>query len=230
MVQWVYQAARASGAARIAIATDHEGIRQVAQGFGAEVCMTSAAHPSGTDRLAEAADQLGLGDDELVVNLQGDEPLMPPWLIAALAEDLAAHPRAAMGTVAGPIESLADLQNPNIVKVVADTDGYALYFSRALIPWPRDRMPTAGELAATIWRRHIGLYAYRVGFLRRFVAWGPCELERTEMLEQLRALWQGARIRVLDVAGTVPGGVDSAEDLHRVSTVLAKQAAGGGEL
>lgn len=229
MVQWVYQAARDSGAARIAIATDHEGIRQVARGFGAEVCMTSAAHPSGTDRLMEAAEQLGLGDDELVVNLQGDEPLMPPWLITALAEDLATHPQAAMGTVAEPIESLADLQNPNIVKVVADADGYALYFSRALVPWPRDRMPDVGELsAAGIWRRHIGLYAYRVGFLRKFVAWGPCELERTEMLEQLRALWRGARIRVLNITGTVPGGVDSVEDLHRVNTILAKQAATNG--
>lgn len=224
MVQWVYKAACKSGADRVVIATDDESIETVARGFGAEVCMTSAAHQSGTDRLAEVTHKLGLSDSSLVVNLQGDEPLMPPSLLSRVAQDLANHPDAAMGTAMEPITHRDDLQNPNVVKVVGDLNQHALYFSRAVIPWPRQEsmLGEGAGLAAGTWHRHIGLYAYRVGFVQQFVNWGPCELEKTEMLEQLRALWHGIKIRLVSVEESVPGGVDSPEDLARVRAVLAR--------
>ena len=218
ILQWVHERALASGAARVVIATDDARIDAAARAFGAEVVMTSPEHRSGTDRIAEAARRLGLPDDALVVNVQGDEPLLPPPLIRQVAADLAAHPAADMATLSQRILTLADLASPHVVKVVCDRDGYALYFSRALIPHPRDGMPEAEHLADATpgWRRHLGIYAYRVGFLHAFVHWPPAGIETTEMLEQLRALWNGATIHVADACAAAPLGVDTPEDLERL--------------
>ena len=218
IVQWVHERALASGAARVVIATDDARIETAARAFGAEVVMTSPEHRSGTDRIAEAARLLGLPDEALVVNVQGDEPLLPPPLIRQVAADLAAHPAADMATLSQRIVTLADLASPHVVKVVCDRDGYALYFSRSLVPHPRDGMPEAEHLAGAPpgWQRHIGIYAYRVGFLRAFVRWPPAAIETTEMLEQLRALWNGASIHVAEACAPAPVGVDTAEDLERL--------------
>jgi 3-deoxy-manno-octulosonate cytidylyltransferase (CMP-KDO synthetase) len=223
IVQWVHERALASGAARAVIATDDERIQAAARAFGAEVLMTSPDHRSGTDRIADAARQLGLPDDALVVNVQGDEPLMPPPLIRQVAADLAAHPAADMATLSQRILTLSDLASPHVVKVVCDREGYALYFSRALIPQPRDGMPEAEHLADAVpgWQRHIGIYAYRVGFLRAFVHWPPAAIESTEMLEQLRALWNGASIHVAEACAPAPVGVDTPEDLARLRERVA---------
>jgi 3-deoxy-manno-octulosonate cytidylyltransferase (CMP-KDO synthetase) len=218
IVQWVHERALASGAARVVIATDDTRIETAARAFGAEVVMTSPDHRSGTDRIAEAARRLGLADEALVVNVQGDEPLLPPPLIRQVAADLAGHPAADMATLSQRIVTLADLASPHVVKVVCDRDGYALYFSRSLVPHPRDGMPEAEHLADVVpgWQRHIGIYAYRVGFLRAFVHWPPASIETTEMLEQLRALWNGASIHVAEACAPAPVGVDTPEDLERL--------------
>jgi 3-deoxy-manno-octulosonate cytidylyltransferase (CMP-KDO synthetase) len=224
LLQWAYERALASGAARVVVATDDDRIEAAARAFGAQVVMTSPDHRSGTDRIADAARQLGLPDDALVVNVQGDEPLMPPPLIRQVAGNLAAHPAADMATLSQRILTLSDLASPHVVKVVCDRDGYALYFSRALIPQPRDGMPEAEHLADAHpgWQRHIGIYAYRVGFLRAFVHWPPAALETTEMLEQLRALWNGARIHVAEACAPAPVGVDTPEDLARLRERVAQ--------
>jgi 3-deoxy-manno-octulosonate cytidylyltransferase (CMP-KDO synthetase) len=224
LLQWVHERALASGAARVVVATDDARIEAAAQAFGAEVVMTSPEHRSGTDRIADAARQLGLPDDALVVNVQGDEPLMPPPLIRQVAGNLAAHPAADMATLSQRILTLSDLASPHVVKVVCDREGYALYFSRALIPQPRDGMPEAEHLADAVpgWQRHIGIYAYRVGFLRAFVHWPPAAIESTEMLEQLRALWNGASIHVAEACAPAPVGVDTPEDLARLRERVAE--------
>ena len=224
LLQWVHERALSSGAARVVVATDDDRIQTAARAFGAQVVMTSPEHRSGTDRIADAARQLGLPDDALVVNVQGDEPLMPPALIRQVAGNLAAHPAADMATLSQRILTLSDLASPHVVKVVCDRDGYALYFSRALIPQPRDGMPQAEHLADANpgWQRHIGIYAYRVGFLRAFVHWPPAALETTEMLEQLRALWNGARIHVAEGCAPAPVGVDTPEDLARLRERVAQ--------
>jgi 3-deoxy-manno-octulosonate cytidylyltransferase (CMP-KDO synthetase) len=224
ILQWVHERALASGAARVVIATDDARIDAAARAFGAEVVMTSPEHRSGTDRIAEAARRLGLPDDALVVNVQGDEPLLPPPLIRQVAADLAAHPAADMATLAQRILTLADLASPHVVKVVRDRDGYALYFSRSLIPHPRDGMPEAEHLpdAQPGWWRHLGIYAYRVGFLHAFVHWPPAGIETTEMLEQLRALWNGATIHVAEACAPAPIGVDTPEDLERLRQHLRR--------
>ena len=225
LLQWVHERALASGAARVVVATDDARIEAAARAFGAEVIMTSPDHRSGTDRIADAARQLGLPDDALVVNVQGDEPLMPPPLIRQVAGNLAAHPAADMATLSQRILTLSELASPHVVKVVCDREGYALYFSRALIPQPRDGMPEAEHLAQANpgWQRHIGIYAYRVGFLRAFVHWPPAALETTEMLEQLRALWNGARIHVAEACAPAPVGVDTPEDLVRLRERVAQR-------
>ena len=222
IVQWVHERAIASGASRVVIATDDARIETAARAFGAEVVMTSPEHRSGTDRIAEAAGRLGLPDEALVVNVQGDEPLLPPPLIRQVAADLAAHPAADMATLSQRIVTLGDLASPHVVKVVCDRDGYALYFSRSLVPNPRDGMPEAEHLADAQpgWQRHIGIYAYRVGFLRAFVHWPPASIETTEMLEQLRALWNGATIHVAEACAPAPVGVDTTEDLERLREQL----------
>jgi 3-deoxy-manno-octulosonate cytidylyltransferase (CMP-KDO synthetase) len=184
--------------------------------------LTRVDHNSGTDRLAEVAAALGLAADAIVVNVQGDEPLIPPALIDQVAANLAANPQAAVATLAEPIGEVAALFNPNVVKVASDRNGLALTFSRAPLPWAREAFAANREqLPANVpYRRHIGIYAYRAQFLHDFVAWGPCWLEDTECLEQLRALWHGVRIHVADALQAPPAGVDTQDDLERVRRLL----------
>lgn len=220
LLQRVYECAVAGGAQRVIVATDDRRIYEAVLGFGGQAAMTSAHHASGTDRIAEVVAALNLSPDEIVVNLQGDEPLMPAELIVQTVQTLQVHPEAPMATACHPITEDATLRNPNVVKVVCDRQGYALYFSRAPIPWPRDAAAAAGEAHA--WR-HIGLYVYRAGFLRRYTQWPPCPLEQTEALEQLRVLWYGERIAVCQ-SMTEPGpGVDTPADLERVREYFRKQ-------
>lgn len=223
MLQHVYERACESEAVRVVIATDDERIAAVARGFGAEVCMTSSDHPSGTDRLQEVVHTLGFYADDIVVNVQGDEPLIPPRIINQVAHNLMALPAAGIATLSEPIETVESLLNPNVVKVVTDHQGMALYFSRAPIPWPRDAfMQGQGEMPEGFsWQRHIGLYAYRVKMLNDFVAWPPASLEQTECLEQLRALWHGVGIHVDAADEAPPAGVDTPEDLARIAELLA---------
>ncbi|KPY32996.1 MULTISPECIES: 3-deoxy-manno-octulosonate cytidylyltransferase [Pseudomonas syringae group] len=222
MVQLVWEQARKSSAQRVVVATDDVRIFEACQAFGAEVLMTRDDHNSGTDRLAEVATQLGLAADAIVVNVQGDEPMIPPAVIDQVASNLAAHPEAGISTLAEPIDDVAALFNPNVVKVSSDINGLALTFSRAPLPWARDALAAnRDELPAGVpLRRHIGIYAYRAGFLHDFVRWGPCMLENTENLEQLRALWNGVRIHVADALEAPPAGVDTPEDLERVRRLL----------
>ncbi|CAN5448320.1 3-deoxy-manno-octulosonate cytidylyltransferase [soil metagenome] len=217
MVVHVARRAVESGASRVLVATDAERVVAACQAHGVEVMLTRSDHATGTDRLAEVVTRLGLADDTLVVNVQGDEPLMPPALIGACAARLGERTDCRIATAAHAIETRADLLNPNIVKVVLDDDGRALYFSRAPIPWPRD----AGGRPATVEAlRHIGLYAYRVGFLRRFPTLAVPTAERLESLEQLRALAAGERISVLVTDSAPPSGVDTPADLEQVRRVL----------
>ncbi|HEY3645930.1 MAG TPA: 3-deoxy-manno-octulosonate cytidylyltransferase [Gammaproteobacteria bacterium] len=214
--------ARKSGATRVIVAADDARIREACEKAGIEVQMTAASHASGTDRIAEVAERLGWDDDELVVNLQGDEPMMPPECIEQTAKLLESG--ADMSTLCTPIHDLHEFMNPNVVKVVADGQGRALYFSRAPIPWNRDSA-VSGLASQQHYQgalRHIGIYGYRVGALKRLSATSPCELEQLEKLEQLRALWLGMHI-ALDVAREVPGpSVDTPEDLKRVATLLKR--------
>lgn len=223
MVRRVWEQARGSNAERVVIATDDQRILEAAESFGAEALMTSPAHPSGTDRLQEVALALGLDDDHIVVNVQGDEPLIPPAVIDQVAADLAASEGAAIATLCEPISDLREVSNPNAVKVVCDAVGMALYFSRAPVPWPREAF--AGGLSddpgAGRWLRHIGIYAYRTGFLHRYVSWAPAPQEKLEQLEQLRALHHGERIHVSEVLEPVPAGVDTEQDLLAVRALLA---------
>lgn len=221
MVQHVWEQARRSAASRVVIATDDAGIYEACQAFGAEVLMTRVDHESGTDRLAEVAVQLGLPSDAIVVNVQGDEPLIPPVIIDQVAANLAANPQASIATLAELIHEPQAVFNPNAVKVVSDKNGLALSFSRAPLPWARDAFAKGQDLPPGVpYRRHIGMYAYRVGFLHDFVGWGPCWLEQTEALEQLRALWHGVRIHVEDAIEAPAVGVDTPEDLERVRRLL----------
>ncbi|WP_165675196.1 3-deoxy-manno-octulosonate cytidylyltransferase [Metapseudomonas otitidis] len=222
MIQRVWEQARRSAAERVVVATDDARIVEACQGFGAEVVLTRVDHNSGTDRLAEVATQLGLAGDAIVVNVQGDEPLIPPAIIDQVAANLAAHPEAGIATLAEPIREVQALFNPNVVKVATDLNGLALTFSRAPLPWARDAFAQDRDSlpAGVPYRRHIGIYAYRAGFLHDFVAWGPCWLEDTECLEQLRALWHGVRIHVADALEAPAAGVDTAEDLERVRRLL----------
>jgi len=218
MIQWVWERARASGAAEVIIATDDERIVTACRAFGAEAQMTAATHLSGTDRLAEVAARRGFGDEHIVVNVQGDEPLIPPQNIADLAQALHQHTDCDIATPVARFESAAQWQDPNCVKAVRGLDGRALYFSRAPIPWPRDAIP--GSLPGEAWH-HIGLYAYRVRSLRQFAMHPPGTLELIEKLEQLRALEHGMRIHLLLVSAIPPVGVDTPEDLRRVRAALA---------
>lgn len=222
MVQRVWEQARLSAAGRVIIATDDVRIFDVAQTFGAQVCMTSPQHASGTDRLQQVVEELGLPVDHIVVNVQGDEPLIPPAVINQVATNLANHPEAGIATLCETIDTVEDLTNPNVVKVVSDAQGRALYFSRAPIPWPRDAFIQGQEtmpLAGT-WYRHIGIYAYRTGFLHQFVSWSPAPQELLECLEQLRALHNGVSIHVDKAVVCVPGGVDTADDLTLVRRLI----------
>ncbi|MCL1825357.1 MAG: 3-deoxy-manno-octulosonate cytidylyltransferase [Betaproteobacteria bacterium] len=229
MVLRVLDRARISGAKEAWVAVDHQTVFDAVRAAGGNVLMTRPDHPSGTDRLAEVVETLGWRDDEIIVNVQGDEPLIDPGLIAAVAEGLAADVDAAIATVAHPLAGADEVFNPNVVKVVCDARGRALYFSRAPIPWARDDwaggvsgrgQPLPPGLPVL---RHVGLYAYRAGFLRRYTALPPAPIERWESLEQLRALWHGYPIRVLTLDTAPPGGVDTGEDLARVRAIFVRE-------
>jgi 3-deoxy-manno-octulosonate cytidylyltransferase (CMP-KDO synthetase) len=213
MLQHVYEQASASNASSVIIATDDQQVREIAEGFGAKVCMTSSEHRSGTDRIHEVVSQLGLADDEIVVNVQGDEPLIPPSAINQVAANLADHSQAGMSSLCEVISEQEEIENPNSVKVVLDTAGYALYFSRSTIPWQ-------GSASAKNCLRHIGIYAYRVSVLNQFVSWPPSELEVQEKLEQLRALFNGIRIHMELSNDRIPAGVDTEKDLEAVRAYL----------
>jgi 3-deoxy-manno-octulosonate cytidylyltransferase (CMP-KDO synthetase) len=222
LVAWVAERARASGAADVVIATDHPDIERAVRALGWNVCATSPDHATGTDRLAEAVALLGYADEEIVVNVQGDEPLIEPELIRAVAAELARHPSAAIATAVHPIEAAETFFDPNVVKVVLDAEGCALYFSRAPIPYARDafaRSKAALPPGLPAYR-HIGIYAYRVGFLRKYSTLAPTEAERFEALEQLRALGHGYRIAVALWHAPLEAGVDTPEDLERVRRKL----------
>ena len=216
MLQWVHERARSSHAAEVLVATDDERIASAARGFGAEVAMTARTHVSGTDRIAEVAAARGWQDGDIVVNVQGDEPLIPPVIIDQVAALLEAHARADIATLASRLENVADLNDPNQVKVACDGTGRALYFSRAPIPWNRDA--AASLTPASL--RHIGIYAYRVGALRRLAALPPGRLEQIEKLEQLRALENGMEIRVALAAERPLADVNTAADLERAERAL----------
>lgn len=219
MVYWVWLRARQSNADSVIVATDHEGIAEVMRGYGADVAMTRSNHMSGTDRLAEVAEQRAWSDDTIVVNLQGDEPLMPEANLAQVAQALQTNPAASIATLCEPLEQLDDLYNPSVVKVVVSEAGNALYFSRAPIPFPRAGVEAA-ELSMRVAQRHVGLYAYRCGFLRRFVSYPQADIEQLESLEQLRAMSQGEVIRVVPACERVPAGVDTPADLEHVRAVM----------
>jgi len=226
MLQWVYESAVASGAAEVVIATDDDRIIAAAGLFGADARLTSLTHLSGTDRVAEIALQSGWKDDDVVVNLQGDEPLMPQALVAQVAGVLQQHPDAHVGTLASRISSVKEFMDPGVAKVVTDTRGRALYFSRAPIPWGRDSAPAgiASQRGYQGARRHIGLYAYRVSALRRLSLLPPTPLELLEKLEQLRALENGMEIRVADAVAPPGPHVDTPEDLVRVELLMNQSA------
>jgi 3-deoxy-manno-octulosonate cytidylyltransferase (CMP-KDO synthetase) len=227
LVAWAAERARESGASRVAIATDHADIARAVEALGFTACLTSEAHESGTDRIAEAVRTLGLAPDAVVVNVQGDEPLIDPALVRTVAAGLAAHPSASIATAAHPIHDARTFFDPNVVKVVVDASGLALYFSRAPIPYARDAFARApaqwpAEFPAL---RHIGIYAYRVSFLEAYARMEPAPIERFEALEQLRALAHGHRIAVARWNAPMEPGVDTAADLDRVRRKL-----GGGPL
>jgi 3-deoxy-manno-octulosonate cytidylyltransferase (CMP-KDO synthetase) len=216
MLQWVHERARACGAAEVCVATDDERIAVAARGFGADVVMTARTHVSGTDRIAEVAAMRGWQDTDIVVNVQGDEPLIPPVVIDQVAKLLAANPRADIGTLAVKIDSVADINDPNVVKAVCSAEGRALYFSRAPVPFNRDAPATLTP--ATL--RHVGIYAYRVAALKRLAKLAPTRLELIEKLEQLRALENGMEIRVALAVERPLTDVNTADDLERAERAL----------
>lgn len=217
MIQHTYERAQASDAESVTIATDDERIREAAEGFGATVCMTSADHRSGTDRIQEVASQLQLTDDHILVNVQADEPLLPPQVINQVACNLEQHPEVGIATLCELISSQQEIDDPNAVKVVLNCDGIALYFSRATIPWQ-------ASASAQNCFRHVGIYAYRVAVLNQFVQWPVAELEISEKLEQLRALYNGVAIHVAVSDAEIPAGVDTERDLEAVRSLLGKSS------
>ena len=222
LVAWAVQRGIESGAAEVIVATDHAQIADAVASLGCRVCITSPEHATGTDRLGEAVDLLGLAADEIVVNVQGDEPLIDPQLIRQVAAELAARPDASIATAVHPIAEAAQFFDPNVVKVVVDTEGFAQYFSRAPIPVARDAFARSRDALPPDFPayRHIGIYAYRVSYLRQYASLPSTPAERFEALEQLRALGHGHRIAVLFWAGALQAGVDTAEDLARVRQML----------
>jgi 3-deoxy-manno-octulosonate cytidylyltransferase (CMP-KDO synthetase) len=221
MVQHVYERALESGAESVVIATDDDRIRQAAEDFGATVCMTSPDHTSGTERIAEAVVALGYLEDEIIVNLQGDEPLVPPVVIRQVAEDLLRYENARVATLYEPIHSIDELFNPNNVKVVMNKRGYALYFSRAPVPWDREHFSSKEKHSNKFEHyRHVGIYAYHAGFLQEYMEWGPSSIEEIERLEQLRVLWNGGRVHLTQAKETVPPDVNTREDLELVQQLL----------
>ncbi len=218
MIQRVYESACESNASAVVIATDDQRILDAAKGFGAQVCMTAETHRSGTDRITEVVRSMGWPDDAIVVNIQGDEPTMPAALAYQVAQDMENHQRADMTTLSTPIEEREQLFDPNVVKVVTDAEGYALYFSRAPIPWHRDEFVHQDRPLPqdTTFYRHIGVYAYRAGYLDKYINLPPSVLEQTESLEQLRVLSHGGCIHVSEAQQEPGHGIDTADDLERV--------------
>jgi 3-deoxy-manno-octulosonate cytidylyltransferase (CMP-KDO synthetase) len=225
MIQHVYERAIQSGADQVIIATDDQRIAEVAEGFNARVCMTDAGHESGTDRLQEVVSQLGLDDQHIVVNVQGDEPLVPPAVIDQVAANLAGNSSAGIATLVEAIVDIEDVFNANAVKAVMDNKGRALYFSRAPIPWARDDFSAASKKlpSGITYFRHIGIYAYRVQFLHQFVQWPPGLLEQTEKLEQLRAMENGVDIHIAEASEAIPAGIDTQADLDKVRAMFSQQ-------
>ena len=222
LLQHVWERARSSNARRVVIATDHELIFKAASDFGAQAVLTSASHSCGSDRIAECARILAWPDQQLIVNLQGDEPLMPAQCLEQVASLLANQPGADAATLYWPIEHEAEILDPNVVKVVMDQNGVALMFSRSVLPFPREFDSPATALAAGFsWRRHLGLYAYRSASLQKFSATAPTPLEKSEHLEQLRFLETGGKIVLEQACLHIPAGVDSAGDLERVRNILS---------
>jgi len=223
MIQRVYEQAKKSHAQKVLVATDDVRIAEVVKNFGGEFCMTRVDHTSGTDRIQEVVALQGWSDQTLVVNVQGDEPLIPPAVINQVANNLAQHREAGMSTLCEAITDIQVFMDPNAVKVVFDQQGYALYFSRAPIPWPRDAFKQKRDELPNLHPayRHIGIYAYRARFLHQFMTWPPATLEQTESLEQLRALANGIRLHVAEACEEVPGGVDTPEDLQQVRNRLS---------
>ncbi len=228
MVLHCARRALASGAERVVVATDHEAIAAVVQQAGLEVVLTRTDHETGTDRLAEAVRQLGVLPDTIVVNVQGDEPLVAPELVRAVAEKLAENPQCAMATACYPIRERAHFERPTAVKVVLNRAGEALYFSRAPIPWPRDGFGTtdAWPEKFVAWH-HVGLYAYRASFLQAFSRLERAPIEQFESLEQLRALWHGYRIAVVTTDEVPAPGVDTPEDLALVRQLFDRSRVSG---
>ena len=225
MVQHVYERARNSAATEVHVATDDQRVADALKPFGAQALMTSSDHPSGTDRLAEVVEQLSMGDEDILVNVQGDEPLIPHEVIDQVAANLAKNTDCVCATLSAPILSSEDFFDPSIVKVVSDQQGRALYFSRAPIPWPRDQVEelksNLGGLPENLnAQRHIGIYAYRAKLLRSFTQWAPAPLEVLECLEQLRILSQGEKIQVSQACKLVPPGVDTPEDLEKIREAM----------
>jgi len=224
LIEWVYLQALKSNAEEIIIATDHAKVADSAKNFGAKICLTSVEHSTGTDRLAEVVMLNQWSDDVIVINIQGDEPLILPSLIDRLAEILHSNPSAAIATLATPIDNRKDQFDPNCCKVVLDKNQRALYFSRAAIPYNRDQFSACVDESQAVSNvyRHIGVYAYRAGFLKKFAQMDQCYLEQIEALEQLRALYNGYEI-VVELVAEPPGhGVDTEEDLQRVEVLLSK--------
>lgn len=218
LVQHVYECACKAGAETVVIATDDSRIADVAESFGASVCMTAENHASGTDRIVEVADIMGWKDDDVVVNLQGDEPLTPGKIITQVARNLHANPEAVCATLSTALNSREEITNPNVVKVVSDKNGFAMYFSRADIPYDRDQTIPVDDISE--YQRHIGIYAYRVGFLKEFAQMPVCTLERHEALEQLRILWNGMKIHIAEAVELPGHGVDTPEDLQQVKATI----------
>ncbi|WP_158133291.1 3-deoxy-manno-octulosonate cytidylyltransferase [Vibrio navarrensis] len=221
MIQWVYEQAIQAGAQDVIIATDDERVADAVVAFGGKVCVTSPKHESGTERLAEVVKSMGIADDHIIVNVQGDEPLVPPAIIRQVADNLAAS-TAPMATLGVAIINEEEVFNPNAVKVVTDKEGYALYFSRATIPWDRDAYARGEKLPPQALMRHIGIYAYRAGFINTYVNWQPSSLEKIECLEQLRVLWYGEKIHVALAKEAPPAGVDTPADLELVRHIVSQ--------
>jgi 3-deoxy-manno-octulosonate cytidylyltransferase (CMP-KDO synthetase) len=225
LLQHVWQRAIESSAESVVIATDDHRIVEASKGFGAEVVMTSAEHQSGSDRIAECADTMGWPDDYLVVNLQGDEPLMPAVCLDQVAALLDEQPGCEGASLYWPIMEADEVRNPNAVKVVMDGAGQALYFSRSPIPYPRSHGDIQTAIDAGLeWKRHLGIYAYRLSALRRYTAAAPTPLEKAESLEQLRIMEQGGSIAMARASEFIPPGVDTAEDLQRLCEFIESKA------
>lgn len=221
MVVRVVEQALASGADEVVVATDHAEVAQVVSAYGYRVAMTKPEHTSGTERIAEVAEQMAWADDTIVVNVQGDEPLIPPTLIGEVALNLVQHLEAAMATACHAIHDKASMFNPNTVKVVLDASGHAMYFSRAPIPYARDAFAENHEMPGAMpVYRHIGIYAYRTAFLKAYASLAPALIEKFEALEQLRALWHGYKISVAITEHAPAAGVDTKADLEHVRTLV----------